>query len=210
MISNRGGSTARLQDKKSRRKSGAGTQESRLPAAKQRWENPGPAASGQRAGRRRRTRARLATKKTPARSASKPRRNRRKKQRRSRRGNSEGQSGRAAYNTVSRRFERAGSGGGALDPFEVAKQTMKGSVPAIVEAMVERAKQGSCTHAKTLLEMTGAKHMFDERSGDGREAASPGRSWCWNEWTRRSRSGAEERGLGQELPQVASRAEWAT
>jgi hypothetical protein len=48
-----------------------------------------------------------------------------------------------------------------LDPFEVAKQTMKGSVPAIVEAMVELAKQGSCTHAKTLLEMTGAKHMFD-------------------------------------------------
>ncbi len=48
-----------------------------------------------------------------------------------------------------------------LDPFEVAKQTVKGSVPAIVEAMVEKAKKGSCTHAKTLLEMTGAKHMFD-------------------------------------------------
>jgi hypothetical protein len=47
------------------------------------------------------------------------------------------------------------------DPFEVAKRTMKGSVPAIVEAMVELAKQGSCSHAKTLLEMTGAKHMFD-------------------------------------------------
>ncbi len=49
----------------------------------------------------------------------------------------------------------------AADPFEVAKQTMKGSVPAIVEAMVELAKQGSCSHAKTLLEMTGARHMFD-------------------------------------------------
>jgi hypothetical protein len=48
-----------------------------------------------------------------------------------------------------------------LDPFEVAKRTMKGSVPAIVKAMVELAKQGSCTHAKTLLEMTGAKRMFD-------------------------------------------------
>ncbi len=47
------------------------------------------------------------------------------------------------------------------DPFEVAMQTMKGSVPAIVEAMVELAKQGSCSHAKTLLEMTGARHMFD-------------------------------------------------
>ncbi len=48
-----------------------------------------------------------------------------------------------------------------LDPFEVAKQTMKGSVPAIVEAMVELAKKGSCSHAKTLLEMTGARHMFE-------------------------------------------------
>jgi len=47
------------------------------------------------------------------------------------------------------------------DPFEVAMRTMKGSVPAIVEAMVELAKQGSCSHAKTLLEMTGARHMFD-------------------------------------------------
>ncbi len=50
---------------------------------------------------------------------------------------------------------------GKLDPFEVAKQTMKGSVPEIVSAMVEKAKQGSCTHAKTLLELTGAKHMFE-------------------------------------------------
>ena len=51
-----------------------------------------------------------------------------------------------------------------LDPFEVAKQTMKGSVPAIVKAMVAKAKQGSCTHAKTLLEMTGAKHMFSDEA----------------------------------------------
>jgi hypothetical protein len=58
------------------------------------------------------------------------------------------------------------------DPFEVAKQTMKGSVPAIVEAMVELAKQGSCTHAKTLLEMTGAKHMFDGEA-DARESGEP-------------------------------------
>jgi hypothetical protein len=61
-----------------------------------------------------------------------------------------------------------------LDPFEVAKQTMKGSVPAIVEAMVELAKQGSCSHAKTLLEMTGAKRMFD---GEG-EALDGGESWA--------------------------------
>jgi len=48
-----------------------------------------------------------------------------------------------------------------MDPFEVARRKMKGSVPAIVDAMVELAKQGSCSHAKTLLEMTGAKLMFD-------------------------------------------------
>jgi hypothetical protein len=63
---------------------------------------------------------------------------------------------------------------GAWDPFEVAKQTMKGSVPAIVKAMVEKAKQGSCTHAKTLLEMTGAKHMFDEVA----ETANSGEPWA--------------------------------
>lgn len=61
-----------------------------------------------------------------------------------------------------------------LDPFEVAKQTMRGSVPAIVEAMVELAKQGSCTHAKTLLEMTGAKHMFDSET----EARDSGEPWA--------------------------------
>ena len=61
-----------------------------------------------------------------------------------------------------------------LDPFEVAKQTMKGSVPAIVEAMVELAKQGSCSHAKTLLEMTGARRMFD----GGGEAQDGGESWA--------------------------------
>jgi hypothetical protein len=55
------------------------------------------------------------------------------------------------------------------DPFEVAKQTMKGSVPAIVEAMVELAKQGSCSHAKTLLEMTGAKYMFEGEAQDSGE-----------------------------------------
>jgi len=41
---------------------------------------------------------------------------------------------------------------------------MKGSVPAIVDKMVEEAMGGSCTHAKTVLEMTGARHMFDEEA----------------------------------------------
>jgi hypothetical protein len=59
-----------------------------------------------------------------------------------------------------------------LDPFEIAKQTMKGSVPAIVETMVRKAKQGSCTHAKTLLEMTGAKHMFDGET-EGQDIGEP-------------------------------------
>jgi len=62
----------------------------------------------------------------------------------------------------------------ARDPFEVAKQKMKGSVPAIVEAMVELAKQGSCSHAKTLLEMTGVKHMFDSEV----QLADSGEPWA--------------------------------
>jgi hypothetical protein len=65
-------------------------------------------------------------------------------------------------------------GAAELDPFEVAKQRMKGSVPAIVEAMVERAKKGSCSHAKTLLEMTGAKHMF----GDEMDVQDSGEPWA--------------------------------
>lgn len=59
-----------------------------------------------------------------------------------------------------------------IDPFEIAKQTMKGSVPAIVATMVKKAKQGSCTHAKTLLEMTGAKHMFDGEA-EGNDLGEP-------------------------------------
>jgi hypothetical protein len=61
-----------------------------------------------------------------------------------------------------------------MDPFEVAKRKMKGSVPAIVEAMVLKAKQGSCSHAKTLLEMTGVRHMF----GEGTEAQENGEPWA--------------------------------
>jgi hypothetical protein len=61
-----------------------------------------------------------------------------------------------------------------LDPLEVARKNLKGSVPAIVKAMVQLAKQGSCSHAKTLLEMTGAKHMFD---GDA-EAQGSGEPWA--------------------------------
>lgn len=61
-----------------------------------------------------------------------------------------------------------------MDPFEVAKQTMKGSVPAIVATMVRKAKEGSCPHAKTLLEMTGAKHMFDGEA----EGQANGEPWA--------------------------------
>jgi hypothetical protein len=68
--------------------------------------------------------------------------------------------------------EASGAAVGELDPFEVAKRKMKGSVPAIVEAMVELAKQGSCTHAKTLLEMTGAKRMFDA-AGESEDGGAP-------------------------------------
>lgn len=58
------------------------------------------------------------------------------------------------------------------DPFEAARQTVKGSVQAIVKKMVEKAKEGSCTHAKTLLEMTGAKHMFDSEA-EGQDSGEP-------------------------------------
>jgi hypothetical protein len=61
-----------------------------------------------------------------------------------------------------------------LDPIEAAKQTMKGAVPAIVKAMVKKAKEGSCSHAKTLLEMAGAKQMFVE----DREAQEKGEPWA--------------------------------
>jgi len=54
------------------------------------------------------------------------------------------------------------------DPFEVARKKMKGSVPAIVDKMVKEAMGGSCTHAKTVLEMTGARQMFDEEARPGR------------------------------------------
>jgi hypothetical protein len=85
-----------------------------------------------------------------------------------------------------------------LDPFEVAKQTMKGSVPAIVEAMVELAKQGSCSHAKTLLEMTGAKHMFD----DGPELEDSGEPWAKLVLERMDE--AEQESLEKALPEVAA------
>ena len=75
---------------------------------------------------------------------------------------------------TARNKEADGAAEAGMDPFEVAKQRVKGSVPAIVEAMVEKAKQGSCSHAKTLLEMTGAKHMFD---GEG-EAENLGEPWA--------------------------------
>jgi hypothetical protein len=68
--------------------------------------------------------------------------------------------------------ETGGTTGKELDPFEIAKQRVKGSVPAIVDAMVAKAKQGSCTHAKTLLEMTGARHMFDSE-GEARDSGEP-------------------------------------
>ena len=87
---------------------------------------------------------------------------------------------------------------GARDPFEVARETMKGSVPAIVEAMVAKAKRGSCTHAKTLLEMTGAKHMF----GDEAETADSGEPWAKLVLERMDE--AEQESLSKDPPEVAA------
>ena len=87
------------------------------------------------------------------------------------------------------------------DPFEVAKRTMKGSVPAIVEAMVELAKQGSCTHAKTLLEMTGAKHMFDGEV----EVQEGGAPWAKLVLERLDEAESEAVPEGERLPEVMKR-----
>lgn len=87
------------------------------------------------------------------------------------------------------------------DPFEVAKRTMKGSVPAIVEAMVELAKQGSCTHAKTLLEMTGAKHMFDGEA----EVQDGGAPWAKLVLERLDEAESEAVQEAESLPKVAER-----
>jgi hypothetical protein len=86
----------------------------------------------------------------------------------------------------------------ALDPFEVAKQTMKGAVPAIVEAMVELAKQGSYSHAKTLLEMTGAKHMFSD------EAEIEGSGEPWAKLVLERMDEAEQESLKKDLPEVVA------
>jgi hypothetical protein len=87
------------------------------------------------------------------------------------------------------------------DPFEVAKRTMKGSVPAIVEAMVELAKQGSCSHAKTLLEMTGAKHMFDGEA----EAQDGGAPWAKLVLERLDEAESEAVQEAESLPKVTER-----
>jgi ribosomal protein L14E/L6E/L27E len=80
----------------------------------------------------------------------------------------------ASKKTVSEKTAAPAGEGSSVDTFEVARRTMKGSVSAIVEAMVEQAKRGSCSHAKTLLEMTGAKHMFD----DAGETEDRGEPWA--------------------------------
>jgi hypothetical protein len=87
---------------------------------------------------------------------------------------------------------------GVGDPFEVAKQTMKGSVSAIVEALVAQAKRGSCAHAKTLLEMTGAKHMF----GDAAETEDRGEPWAKLVLERMDE--AEQESRKTDLPEVAA------
>ena len=94
--------------------------------------------------------------------------------------------------------------GAELDPFEVAKQRVKGSVPAIVDAMVEKAKQGSCTHAKTLLEMTGAKHMFDGE-GEGQNTGEP-----WAKLVLERLDEADARGERESAGSQRRKLEWSS
>jgi hypothetical protein len=107
--------------------------------------------------------------------------NKAKASRAAKQGAAKGEGGEVARGTAKQRtisaparIEQNAAQAAELDPFEVAKQTMKGSVPAIVEAMVQLAKQGSCSHAKTLLEMTGAKHMFCDEA----ERQDSGEPWA--------------------------------
>ena len=51
-----------------------------------------------------------------------------------------------------------GKGG---NPFAQVRRTIKEHLPKIVDKMVKEAEEGSCTHAKTILEISGAKRMFD-------------------------------------------------
>ncbi len=60
-----------------------------------------------------------------------------------------------------------GKEGESRDPFSVARRRVKQSVPKIVDVLATMAEKGSCMHAKTLLEMTGARHMFDTEAAGG-------------------------------------------
>lgn len=60
-----------------------------------------------------------------------------------------------------------GKEGESRDPFSVARRRVRQSVPKIVDVLATMAEEGSCLHAKTLLEMTGARHMFDTEAAGG-------------------------------------------
>ena len=63
--------------------------------------------------------------------------------------------------------KKDGKEGESQDPFSVARRRVKQSVPKIVDVLAMMAEGGSCMHAKTLLEMTGARHMFDTEAAGG-------------------------------------------
>jgi len=63
--------------------------------------------------------------------------------------------------------KKDGKEGESQDPFSVARRRVKQSVPKIVDVLAKMAEGGSCMHAKTLLEMTGARHMFDTEAAGG-------------------------------------------
>lgn len=75
--------------------------------------------------------------------------------------------------------QQAGQDGGKPkprkgNPFARVRKTIKDELPEIVDTMVKKAKGGSCTHAKTILEISGAKHMFDGEH----QAKEKGQPWA--------------------------------
>ncbi|MDR3763419.1 MAG: hypothetical protein P4M01_04915 [Acidobacteriota bacterium] len=60
------------------------------------------------------------------------------------------------------------------NPFAKVRKTIKDHLPTIVDRMVQKAEGGSCTHAKTILEISGAKHMFDGEH----QAKEKGEPWA--------------------------------
>lgn len=91
---------------------------------------------------------------------------------------------------ASKKVTLKGGAGKITEKCGAAKRVKIGTSDAV--KLVELAKQGSCSHAKTLLEMTGAKHMFD---GEGKTQDG---SESWAKLVLARLDQAESAGVGSE------------